>query len=100
MNFVKAAVDNMQRELNIRFMGSTMVGLYMHLCCMVERLVTKEPIKTNSNLEIFVNKEKQFITIMRSCLKSLCTHYGIDIPISEISYLYDYIENDSKREVK
>ena len=65
---------------------------------MVERLVTKEPIKTNSNLEIFEEKEKRFVNIMRHSLKNLSNHYGIEIPVSEISYLYDYIKNDSSWE--
>lgn len=98
MEFVKESVDNVQKGLNLKFDGSTLVGMYMHLCCMVERLVTKEPIKTNSNLEIFEEKEKRFVNIMRHSLKNLSNHYGIEIPVSEISYLYDYIKNDSSWE--
>lgn len=95
MGFVKESVDNVQRELNLKFAGSTLVGMYMHLCCMVERLVTKEPIKTNLNLEMFEEREKRFVNIMRHSLKNLSNHYGIKIPVSEISYLHDYIKNDS-----
>ena len=99
MNLVEKAVDNLQLMLGIELLGSTIVGLYMHLCCMVERLVTRDSIKTNSNLETFVVEKKGFIKAVKLCFEPICKHYGIIISESEISYLYDYINADKNKKV-
>ncbi|SKC84517.1 sigma 54-interacting transcriptional regulator [Maledivibacter halophilus] len=98
LNFVKEAVNQMQSQSNKRIYGRTIIGLYIHICCMVERLVTKEPIKNCNNIENFEKKHKNFIDIIKKSFYKICQHYGIEIPTSEISYLYDYINCDDKKE--
>lgn len=97
LSFVKEAVNQMQSQLKKKIYGRTIIGLYIHICCMVERLVTKEPIKNCNDIVTFEKQHKDFIGIVRQSFYKTCQHYGIEIPISEISYLYDYINYDGEK---
>ncbi len=97
LSFVKEAVNQMQSQLNKTIYGRTIIGLYIHICCMVERLVTKEPIQNCNNIEIFEKQQRYFIDIVKQSFYKICQHYGIEIPTSEISYLYDYINYDGRK---
>lgn len=98
MKFAQEAVENMEKYLGIKLTSSTKVGLYMHICCMIERLITKEPIKSRDNLEQFEKEKKTIISGMNRCLEHITKHYGINVPNSEIAYLYDYVKEDKKRQ--
>ena len=94
LEFVSDAVAKMQNMMKYKLDSSTILGLYMHLCCMIERLVIKEPIKTQKNIKNFEQNEKKFIRIVEKSFEKTCNHYGIEISIEEISYLYEYIQAD------
>ena len=65
LEFVEGAVNQMQLQLDRRFYGNTLAGLYIHLCCMIERLVTKEPITNHEGLQQFEKENRKFIEIVR-----------------------------------
>ena len=44
MLYVEDFVDQIEMQLGKRFSGQIAAGLYIHISCLVERLVTKEPI--------------------------------------------------------
>lgn len=92
--YVESAVNDLQRELNVKFSRNNLVGLYIHLCCMVERLVTKESIKNKEGLDEFRLHQRNFISIAQKCMKKTCSHYGIEIEMVEIAYLYDFVRED------
>ena len=94
LEFVEGAVNQMQLQLDRRFYGNTLAGLYIHLCCMIERLVTKEPITNHEGLQLFEKENRKFIEIVRRSFTKVCSHYGVELSMSEISYLYDYIKED------
>ena len=94
MEFVRNFVDELQLRLNNFVKKKTVVGLYIHISCMIERLVTKDPIYARENLDVFRIENKEFIAIVEKSFEKIAKHYGIAIPDSEISYLYDYISAD------
>lgn len=94
LNYVIEAVANLEKLLNVDITGETKIGIYIHISCLIERLVTKEPIESSTNLEQFVNTQQQFIMAVRKSFETICKHYRVEIPDSEVSYLYDYIIND------
>lgn len=93
---VEQAVMRMQRLLGRQIEGRIITGLYVHLCCLIERLVTKTPIENYTNLELFEQQQQEFIQIVRECFWELTNHYKVDLPTSEIAYIYDYINMSKK----
>ena len=73
-----------------------MIGLYVHLCCLVERLVTKTSLENYQNLEKFQADHSDFIAQVRECFQGISSHYKVELPVSEIAYIYDYINLNSK----
>lgn len=68
-----------------------MVGLYVHLCCLVERLVTRTPIENYEDEEGFVAAHTDFIDAFRESFRDISVHYHVEVPVAEIVYAYDYI---------
>ena len=56
-----------------------MIGLYVHLCCLVERLVTKTPIDNYQDLEEFEQKHADFIRQVRDSFQDISRHYRVTI---------------------
>ncbi|MBW4847377.1 MAG: sigma 54-interacting transcriptional regulator [Lachnospiraceae bacterium] len=88
---VEYAVMRLQKMLGHKIEGRMINGLYVHLCCLIERLVTKTPIENYYNLDVFEREHEEFIRIVRACFDELTAHYRVEIPAGEIAYLYDYI---------
>lgn len=91
MDTIEGTLQQFQRELKMPFGSKVLFGLYIHISCLVERLVTKSPVITHGDLENFKTDHAGFIQCVSVSFKNLCSHYNIQIPISEIAYLYDYI---------
>ena len=64
-------------------------------------MVKRIPVKTYPDLQKFETEQKDFIRYVRIAFQELSQHYGIDIPSSEIAYIYDYIHflSGSEKEV-
>lgn len=92
--YVESAVNDLQQELHVKFNRHNLVGLYIHLCCMVERLVTKESFKNKAGLDTFGKEHQDFIFIVKKCMEKTCSHYGIQIEMVEIAYLFDFVSED------
>lgn len=97
LNMVEAAMQTLQKHMHRQLGGRTICGLYIHICCLIERLVTKAEI-TSVEYENFENEHREFIDMMQSSFEEICSHYGVKLPIGEIAYVYDYIKNDNREE--
>lgn len=95
LSYIKDAVDQLQRRMNCEFSVKTIIGIYIHVCCLMERLVTKTPIAAHENLENFVQEKQEFIRLLTESFEELTGQYNVELPVSEMAYLYDYIRNDS-----
>lgn len=93
---VEQWVAGLQQITGQRIDQRVITGLYVHLCCMVERLVTKTAIETYQDLESFQREQKEFIGQVKECFRDIASHYKVELPVSEIAYLYDYIHMHSK----
>lgn len=95
LEFVDETLEQLQIALGRRFSAKTIIGLNIHISCLVERLVKKTPIMSHMDKEIFVKEQKEFIDMVRICFRNITDHYGVELPISEIHYVWDYIYHDT-----
>lgn len=91
INYVEEIINYMQQALNHLFSGNIKVGLYLHISCLIERLITDRYITNYENIEMFQQDHGDFIKIVKEAFAKLERHYCVDIPVSEIAYIYDYI---------
>ena len=99
LDYVTVGMDVLQNNLKIHLHGSTLVGIYVHICCLVERLVTKSAIDDDPKVgETFAMDHSRFINAVNESFAQIRKHYNIEIPNNEMAYIYHYIENETKTE--
>lgn len=95
MDYIEKSVKRLQAELQSTFSTGTVIGLSIHLACMVERLVTKTEISMNESTEVFRKQHRDFVEKVQKSFEELTCHYHVEIPASEILYIFNYINHDS-----
>lgn len=89
---VGIALDKLQKTLNIKLQNKTIIALYVHISYLIERLVKKNPIKTHNGLDKFMGEQIEFIKIVKESFSVVEKHYSVEIPVSEIAYIHDFVE--------
>lgn len=95
---VSESIEKLQKLLNVEFSNQTIMGLYIHISCLIERLVTKEALDYG-DVTKFALEHADFISHVKTSFENIFRNYGIDLPLSEMSYLYDYISIDSPNHI-
>jgi sigma-54 dependent transcriptional regulator of gfr operon len=54
----------------------------------------KNPINTYSNVEKFKNDHKKFIKVVKNSFSVIEKVYSVEIPETEVGYIYDIISNE------
>ena len=96
---VDAMLDELQILMKRKFMEKTIVGLNIHICCLIERLVKKEEISTHLALDKFEEEQEDFVKMVRKSFSQIEKQYNIELVLSEIAYIYDYIQFEGKKDV-
>ena len=92
MDETTIAVEDLQKRRHVELEGRTLVGIYIHVCILVERLVTKTGmIREDSATETFVKEHGDFIEDIKASFSNIEKHYSIQIPDSEMKYIYSFI---------
>lgn len=94
LEHVATALDQLQERMQINLSNSTCVGLYVHICCLIERLVTHSSIDNYPHLEEFIQNHHDFIEIVKECFSVVERYYSVEIIPGEIAYIYEYIEHN------
>ncbi|MGI1690528.1 sigma 54-interacting transcriptional regulator [Thermoanaerobacter uzonensis] len=90
---VEKAISDLERFIGVKFSNDLKISLYIHVSVMIERLVMKEPITSYSNLEEFEQCHRQFIDFVKSSFSVIEETYKVDIPTTEIGFIYDLIKD-------
>lgn len=92
MDLVVDSVEKLTQSLKKSIDARTRIGIYIHICFLIERLVTKNEIQVDEDITaVFLEKNKKFIQITEQSFRNMLESYSVQLPVSEIKYLYDYI---------
>lgn len=94
LNFVQAAVEEMEEKLEIKLSNSKRYLLYLHLSGMIERILRKEDVDEQEDIEEFRKREKRRIEIIRYALSEIEKVYTIKISDLEIRLIFDIVFSD------
>lgn len=64
------------------------IGVYVHLCGLIERLVTKNFVDIYPDVEGFVAQNRDFVRWFREAFQDMSRRYRVEIPVSEIAYVH------------
>lgn len=94
LEHVADAIDRLQKEMHLSLSNNTCFGLYVHVSCLVERLVMNRGIESYQDIEGFQIEQKNFIERVKRSFSDVEDFYGVQIPVEEIGYMFDYVKND------
>lgn len=96
LDFVADALESLQSMLHIRLNDSATVGLYIHISNMIERIVTNSYFESINAGKETPEEEKPFVRVFHTAFDRVCRHYNVTIPLSEIHYIYTYVQQGVK----
>lgn len=94
LNFIQDAVDKMEEKLEIKLSNNKRFLLYLHSSCMVERILRKENVDMQEDIEEFVQREKRKIEIIRYAFSEIEKEYTIKISDLEIRLIFEIVLSD------
>lgn len=89
---VEQALYTLEIGLGFKLQNNLKISLYIHICCMIERLVIKEPIVKYKEAQEPEQCNVQFQKLIRKAFSTIEEFYKIEIPNSEIKVIYDSIK--------
>ena len=93
---VEKAISDLELSLGFKFSNDLKIGLYIHISCLIERLIMKDPIMSYNNINEFEQCHRQFIDFAKSSFSVIEDIYKVQIPTSEIGFIYDIIRSKIK----
>lgn len=94
LEHVADAIDRLQKEMSMMFSYNMCFGLYVHVCCLIERLVTREGEEDYRKTFADCDRELQEFTLrIKTAFEKVEKYYSVSIPIEEIEYISIYIKN-------
>lgn len=90
MEDVEEIVDDLQTKLHEQLDPTKKVGLYIHLSCLIERLLLKQEIHYIPGIEEAKEKDKNRYRMVRGSFSVVEMRYSVEIPDPEIMYILNY----------
>lgn len=89
---VSDAIYILQNDMNLIIENNICFGLYVHISCLIERLVTQSHLPDEISLNFDDPKLEDFYHKFKKAFTVVEQYYSVEIPPFEVSYVYDYIK--------
>lgn len=89
---VSDAIYILQNDLGISLDNNTCFGLYVHISCLIERLVKQNHLEDEIYFTDTDEEFQNFQTYFKQSFSVVEHYYSVDIPIHEVKYVYDYVK--------
>ncbi|MGF7088791.1 transcriptional regulator with AAA-type ATPase domain/transcriptional regulatory protein LevR [Kroppenstedtia sanguinis] len=92
----KSCFEELQQRLKISVPTKDLIGMVLHACCMVDRLLAGDSSVIFKNKEKYIRSNPSLYTTTRDVLKRLEDTYDIQLSDDEICYMMSFFDS-SKR---
>jgi len=89
---VRNTLEQLQQTLELRIPEDALIGLCLHMCCMVDRLLANEATVTFPKADEEMMPNPLLLKQVRACLHPLEVKYGVVITEDELSFLMNFLE--------
>ncbi|WP_235828130.1 sigma 54-interacting transcriptional regulator [Brevibacillus migulae] len=89
---VRHTLEQLQQSLAMRIPEDALIGLCLHMCCMVDRLQANETAVNTVKADELSMKNPHLVNQVRACLWPLEEKYDIVITEEELSFLMNFLE--------
>lgn len=94
MEDVEEIVSELEKLFKCSLDITTKVGVYVHLSCLIERLILRQEITESEGMIDFAKKYPDLIENIKDIFSDVEYRYSVEIPVSEIRYLLNYFDFD------
>ncbi|GMA52693.1 transcriptional antiterminator [Alicyclobacillus contaminans] len=93
LNLVSASIGEMQRVLEITFDANKKYLLFLHISCMIERILRKEEVDKQEDIQSYIKSNRLAMEKIHRCLQNIEEKYTIKISDLELRLINDIIFN-------
>jgi sigma-54 dependent transcriptional regulator of gfr operon len=93
LRLVQKAVQELERLMAIEFSNNQLFLLYMHCCSMIERILRKESVDEQADIEEYVQKEGHNMELIHQAFQEVEKEYTIELPLLELRLLNDIVKD-------
>ena len=94
MEDVEEIVSELEKLFKCSLDITTKVGVYVHLSCLIERLILRQGIAESEGMIDFAKKYPDLIENIKDIFSGVEYRYSVEIPVPEIRYLLNYFDFD------
>lgn len=100
MEDVEEIVKNLETIFECSLDITTKVGLYVHLSCLIERLILRQGIMQTDDMDAFEAENREVIELVKDVFSVVSERYSVEIPIPEIQYILNYFNLNEVERVR
>ncbi|MBM7835338.1 sigma 54-interacting transcriptional regulator [Clostridium sardiniense] len=94
VKIVREAIQEVQENLNIKISHEVAVGMVIHICFLIEKIIESGKRKKFDNLNDFRNKHNREFILIRQNLRKLEVNYNIKISEDDLAFIVRmFLEN-------
>lgn len=90
---VEEIVRYMEEDFHVNVEATRKVGLYVHLSCLIERLILKNEVSVIEGMGKIYEDKKEAIEIVKNAFSVVSDRYSVELPNAEAIYILNYFEN-------
>lgn len=95
MEVCERVIHQLEESLLLDLSNAKKISLYVHLSCMVERLIRRAEIEEFPDMERFAYTNEKTIRIIKSTLSVIEQGYSVNVPLPEMGYIHNILYPDS-----
>lgn len=100
MSEIELFMRDLEIEAQIVIGNAQKLALFVHVSCLIERLIRNMPIENYSGYEELAQCQKSYLAAIKKTFSVIEANYSVKIPDSEIAYIYDIIFRKTDKLIK
>ncbi|WP_313467533.1 sigma 54-interacting transcriptional regulator [Carnobacterium sp.] len=95
MEICENVINSLEKDLLIGLTNAKKIAHYVHISCMVERLIRRSEIEEFPDIEKFSYENEKAIRVIKNVLSVIEQSYSVHVPLPEIGYIHNILYPDS-----
>lgn len=96
LEIVEEIVSELEESLQVELSVSRKTGLYVHISCLLERLMLRKEYISNIGVSELLENKPDFVEAVRNAFSVAEMIYSVEIPDSEIVFIENYFKEANK----
>ena len=94
-------INTIEAELNIIMTNSSLSKIFIHISCLIERLLLKDFILTsNEEISSYKKRNEKYISIIEKAFTLIIDTFNISIPENELYFICEIVKESEKQSKK